>query len=204
MTTLIEALDTAGFAIVEDALDAETLATLASTAQAALTNETGGTRHATIERPSAIANHPDVAAAARHVGGGDYQCVASSVRDPLPGHGQQGLHTDWHPRTSHRAPFVGISCLWLIDAFTATNGATRVVPGSHRQGRPIPKSYVAPQAHHEDEQLLIAPAGSLIVFNCHLWHSGTENRSNSQRRVLQEQYIVAHLASMYTPKHRHD
>jgi len=32
--------------------------------------------------------------------------------------------------------------------------------------------------------LLTAPAGTVVVFNSHLWHGGTQNRSNRPRRVL--------------------
>jgi ectoine hydroxylase-related dioxygenase (phytanoyl-CoA dioxygenase family) len=31
--------------------------------------------------------------------------------------------------------------------------------------------------------LLLAPAGTVVVFNSHLWHGGTLNRSSSPRRA---------------------
>ncbi len=196
-TDVLARLDHDGFAVVADALDSATVMRLRESAAYELIDATGGTRHASITQPLQIADHPLVEEAARFVIDDDFECVASSLRDPTPGYGQQGLHTDWPARTSHDEPFVGISCLWLLDDFTPTNGATRVVPGTHRQARAIPKRYVAPNARHEDEILLQAAAGALIVFNCHLWHSGTMNRSNEPRRVLQEQYIAAPLAPMY-------
>ena len=196
-TEVCTRLDHDGFAVVADALDSATVERLRESAAPKLADATGGTRHASFTRPSTIVDHALVEEAARFVINGDFECVASSLRDPTPGHGQQGLHTDWPTRTSHDEPFVGISCLWLLDDFTPTNGATRVVPGTHRQARAIPKRYVAPSATHEDEILLQAAAGALIVFNCHLWHSGTMNRSNTSRRVLQEQYIATRLVPMY-------
>jgi len=34
------------------------------------------------------------------------------------------------------------------------------------------------------EVLLLAPAGTVVVFNSHLWHGGTLNRSSRPRRAL--------------------
>ena len=39
-------------------------------------------------------------------------------------------------------------------------------------------------ADHPDQVLLTAPAGTVVVFNSHLWHGGTQNRSNRPRRAL--------------------
>ena len=40
------------------------------------------------------------------------------------------------------------------------------------------------RAAHPDEVLLMAPAGTVVVFNSHLWHGGTLNRSSRPRRAL--------------------
>ena len=63
-----------------------------------------------------------------------FKLSAIAARDPLPDGGQQGLHPDW-PRPV--APDDSQVCngIWMLDAFTADNGATRVVPGSHRLDR---------------------------------------------------------------------
>src|SRR6266699_3245262 len=41
-----------------------------------------------------------------------------------------------------------------------------------------------PAAAHPDEVRLIAPAGTVVVFNSHLWHGGTLNRGDGPRRAL--------------------
>jgi ectoine hydroxylase-related dioxygenase (phytanoyl-CoA dioxygenase family) len=41
-----------------------------------------------------------------------------------------------------------------------------------------------PKAPHPDEQLVLAPAGTVVVFNSHAWHGGTLNRSSSPRRAV--------------------
>ena len=48
-----------------------------------------------------------------------------------------------------------------------------------------------PFAPYPGEEFLTAPAGTVIVTNAHLWHSGTRNRSGARRRML-------HLS--YTPR----
>jgi ectoine hydroxylase-related dioxygenase (phytanoyl-CoA dioxygenase family) len=58
------------------------------------------------------------------------------------------------------------------------------VPGSHRAGRPAREALSDPAAPHPDEVRLIAPAGTVVVFNSHLWHGGTLNRSDRPRRAL--------------------
>ena len=102
------------------------------------------------------------------------------------------MHTDWRPRSPHE-PFHVATALWLLDDFTAENGATRVVPGSHRDPRPLPKSFRAPEARHPNEQLVAARAGDVLVFNGHLLHSGTRNRSDAPRRVVQCPFVAAEL-----------
>ena len=59
-----------------------------------------------------------------------------------------------------------------------------MVPGSHRYGRPASEALADPAAAHPDEVQLIAPAGTVVVFNSHLWHGGTLNRSDRPRRAL--------------------
>ena len=88
----------------------------------------------------------------------------------------------------------GVTPLWLLDAFTAEGGATRVVPRSHMDPRPLPKSMRAPASRHPEQVVVQAPAGGVLVFNGHLLHSGTQNRSARSRRVLQCQYVARELA----------
>jgi ectoine hydroxylase-related dioxygenase (phytanoyl-CoA dioxygenase family) len=112
--------------------------------------------------------------------------LQSGGRDPLAGHGAQGLHMDDLPRASGD-PWALLTALWLLDDFSADNGATRLVPGSHLRPGPVPKGFTDPAARHPDQLVVQAPAGSLLLFNGHLWHAGTANASGARRRVLQVQ-----------------
>jgi ectoine hydroxylase-related dioxygenase (phytanoyl-CoA dioxygenase family) len=84
-------------------------------------------------------------------------------RNPLPGFGQQGLHADWRPRQPG-APYAVLTVIWMLDDFTPDNGATRVVPASHKSPRPIDKKLAQPLARHPRELVVTGAAGDMLVF----------------------------------------
>lgn len=189
------ALDQRGFVVFRGVLDADALATLRAAFElvAAEPREDGrvdgGTRHPNdlVRRAAAFevaVSEPRVLAAAHHVLGRDFRVSQLSGRDPTPGFGRQALHTDWLPRETGEPAHV-VTAIWMLDDFTPKNGATRVVPGTHRLFRMIPRRFTAPDGHHPDEEFVVGEAGAVLVFNGHLWHSGTRNDSRSTRRALQ-------------------
>jgi ectoine hydroxylase-related dioxygenase (phytanoyl-CoA dioxygenase family) len=127
--------------------------------------------------------HPRVLAAIAHVLGNDLKLSSLNSRFALPGEGLQRLHVDWKEAVPPDQYQV-CNSIWLIDDFTSENGATRVVPGSQRKGK-LPQDEMAdPMATHPDERLLIAPAGTVVIFNSHTWHGGTLNKSDKPRRAI--------------------
>lgn len=152
-------------------------------------NKDAGTRHINDlvscgDVFAGVYTHPKILAAVYHVLGCSFRLGQIGGRDPLPGYGQQGLHADW-PARAKGEPFRIVTAIWLLDDFTADNGATRLVPGTHKLLTPPPKSLASPASRHPDQKVIVARAGSVLVFNGHLWHSGTSNKSNQPRRVLQ-------------------
>ncbi|MBI3828886.1 MAG: phytanoyl-CoA dioxygenase family protein [Planctomycetes bacterium] len=135
--------------------------------------------------------HPRLLAAIAHVLGTEFKLHSLNARDALPGQGQQALHIDAAPRKEHE-PYSLVNTAWILDGFTAENGATRVVPGSHKMAGELAQYVIDPAAPHPQEELVIAPAGSVLVFNAHLWHSGTMNRSRRPRRVIHCAFCTAH------------
>jgi ectoine hydroxylase-related dioxygenase (phytanoyl-CoA dioxygenase family) len=125
---------------------------------------------------------PRLLACVAHVVG-DFKLSSLNFRAALPGEGLQGLHTEGGAVTE-LTDFQVCNSVWLLDDFTADNGATRVVPGSHRSGK-LPRDVMPDQrGSHPEEVLLLAPAGTVVVFNSHLWHGGTLNSSPRPRRAL--------------------
>jgi len=182
------ALDRAGWQILHRALEPARVDRLR---QAFTTPDGSGTEHVSISDATpaadewrALADHPLLVAAATHVLGDTFHVRDVHGRNPRPGHGQQGLHADWQPLVPG-VPFMVLTALWLLDDFTVDNGATRLVPGSHLFHGGVPRPDAQPHAHHPDERIVTGPAGSLLLINGHLWHSGRKNRSNGPRRAVQ-------------------
>ena len=127
--------------------------------------------------------HPRVLAAISHVLGGTLKLSSLNYRAALPGSGLQGLHADWGGAVAPNDYFV-CNSIWLLDDFTASNGATRIIPGSQRSGK-VPRDVMPdPSQPHPDEILLTAPAGTVVIFNSHTWHGGTLNTTDRPRRAM--------------------
>lgn len=88
------------------------------------------------------------------------------------------LHADqlFIPQPWPAAP-QGANAAWAIDDFTAENGATRFVPGSHLLNR-LPTADDQPTAIPYE-----AAAGTLIVFDSRLWHQTGANTTADQHRA---------------------
>jgi ectoine hydroxylase-related dioxygenase (phytanoyl-CoA dioxygenase family) len=99
-----------------------------------------------------------------------------------------------------RPPY-GVSAFWAIDDFTADNGPTEIIPGSHRWGDELPDGAAFEQsfapgfesapAQPAGLEPVLMPAGSLMLAMGTLWHRGGANRSAASRLVITPQYCVA-------------
>jgi ectoine hydroxylase-related dioxygenase (phytanoyl-CoA dioxygenase family) len=184
-----DALDREGYVLIERALDAATVERLRRAFEGAPVQD-GGTQHVDItertpelEAWQALEHHPALAAAASHVLGTTHCLFGIHGRNPQPGYGQQGLHSDWTREPDNHA--VLVTALWMLDDFTTDNGATRVGPGSHLITRPIAKDFAQPLARHPHEKIVTGRAGDVLIFNAYLWHSGRRNQSKGPRRAVQ-------------------
>lgn len=124
-----------------------------------------------------LAEHPQVLPWVEQVL--DRGCLISSMSSIAigPGEAPQPVHADDQLIPLPR-PHVPIVCntMWAITEFTADNGATRLVPGSHRSAE-------APDPFAEHDTIAAAmPRGSVLVYHGSLWHGGGANHSD-QRRV---------------------
>lgn len=119
--------------------------------------------------------------------------------DLLPGESAQPWHHDDQSLTLPRPrPSCGLSAFWAIDDTTAANGATEVLPGSHRWGAEPPGTGLrrvfhdatakADPASHPDAVAVELPAGSLMIGKGTLWHRGGANRTDRSRLVITPQY----------------
>jgi len=119
---------------------------------------------------------------------GHYQLSAPVGIRIGPGEQAQMLHRDdaIYPLPEPHPPVV-INTMWPLDEFTEDNGATRLVPGSHRwePGR---------QPASEDQLLTATMApGSAMFYLGSLWHGGGANRTGRPRLGVILEYAVAWL-----------
>ncbi len=134
-------------------------------------------------------HHPRWLAAIWHVLRRRFLVGLPKGREPRAGYGQRGFHSDWYAPETDRSQVA--TMILLLDDFEPGNGATRVVPGSHRTilgasaGSGGARRVSDPAFVHPRQQVIVAPAGAALVFNGHLWHSATRNASGARRRTLQ-------------------
>ena len=143
--------------------------------------------------------HPRLLAAVRQILTSDFKVHSLNCRFAIPGEGQQGFHMDWGPRDkedlklSQNGHYFVANSLWLLDDFTATNGPTRLVPGSHKWGKSPKEVMDDPTSAHPDEVKVVAPAGTVVAFNSHVWHGGSLNRSHDLRRAMHMAFVRRNL-----------
>lgn len=139
-----------------------------------------------------IYTHPKVLAAVYHVLQRGMKLSNYCGRDALPGMGQQHFHSDWPKKMEAGEPFHTVNTAWMLDDFSERNGATRVIPGSHKWIDATREQFglTDPFDRHPDQIIVDAPAGSVLVFNAHTWHSGTQNRSDSTRRGIFAHFVA--------------
>ena len=150
--------------------------------------------------------HPLVDNLVGHILGASFILSTLSANIAKPGGVRMGLHTDqwWMPQPvrpgevrvkaseiSRAAvssfvepdPSLGISpavvanSMWMLSDFSATNGSTEVVPGSHLSG-------AHPHSGQQEDYPILqpeAPAGTLMVFDGRLWHGTGANKGETDR-----------------------
>ena len=101
-----------------------------------------------------------------------------------PGEAPQDFHHDDTFYTVPRPrPMISISTIAAVDAFTAENGGTEIIPGSHLWGEDWRARVAGAKA-----RAVVMPAGACIVFSGTLVHRGGANRSQAPRLAFSNQY----------------
>jgi ectoine hydroxylase-related dioxygenase (phytanoyl-CoA dioxygenase family) len=141
---------------------------------------------------AAIIEHPAVLELVDALLPRNYLLSAALAINVHPGETPQDFHVDdaagssGHPLFTQPRDMYGVSAIWALDDFTETNGATEVIPGSHRWG---PES--TPDASNAVKVLM--PAGSVMVFAGNLYHRGGANTGNTTRLAITPQYCLPFL-----------
>jgi hypothetical protein len=139
------------------------------------------------DRVWACAAHPDTVAIARHFLGPTCRVIEACSKPTWPGAPPQELHAD-SAEDFAQVPDVPwlINTMWMLTDFTSENGATGVVPMSHRSRLKAPPPDIAPDSP------LIKPitgrAGSVMLWHGGLFHIARANMSDQIRVGLNIAY----------------
>lgn len=122
-------------------------------------------------------------------------CLLNSMMAlPLePGSPEQPLHSDDQaiglPR-DFRRPAICTAIFALTD-FTNENGATRIIPGSHRLPRPL--RWDEPNRRLDAAVAVEVPAGNALVYSGAIYHGSGANHSGDVRIGLALSYCAGYL-----------
>lgn len=116
-----------------------------------------------------------------------YQINYTGVASLEPGEKAQVLHRDsgLYPFLNPAPPVI-LSTVWAVTDFSAANGGTQLVPGSHRW----PEARQAEPAEVINAEM---PAGSCLFYLGNVIHGGGANRSNGPRTGVLLQYSLGWL-----------
>jgi ectoine hydroxylase-related dioxygenase (phytanoyl-CoA dioxygenase family) len=193
-----------GYTIIEDFLDAATLAEFRRALEPFLGSHHGRNDfegfltervYTLVARGKVfeeLATDPRLMALLSRFLEGAFLLSATHAINLMPGETAQSIHIDdgfyRQPRSS---PAVGYSVIGAIDAFTAENGATEVIPGSHlwsdEEVTERRKDMAALEAMLVPMEI---PAGACFVFPGKLLHRGGANRTNRPRLAFTNQYCA--------------
>jgi ectoine hydroxylase-related dioxygenase (phytanoyl-CoA dioxygenase family) len=117
----------------------------------------------------------------------DAGCLVSSLSsiaigpDEIP----QPIHADDQliPLAKPHVPTV-CNTMWALTDFTEENGATRLIPGSHR------RDHSPVFGQHYDSIAAEMPKGSVLVWHGSLWHGGGANRTAARRVGIAMNYCA--------------
>lgn len=205
----LAALQAQGYTVIEDFLDAATLAEVRAGLVPHLDRHTGRNnfegertervytlvaRGAVFER---VAEDARVLALLDALLQPGYLLTASQAIRILPGETPQPIHADdVFYRVPRPRPAISISTIVAVDAFTAENGGTEIIPGSHAWGEDRIAgiydgfAHDAPARAELERELrpMTLPAGACLVFLGTLLHRGGANHSAAPRLAFSNQY----------------
>lgn len=118
----------------------------------------------------------------------NYQIQISQLIAIQPGEGKQMLHPDdpLFPVELKDGQQKMINVMWAVNDFTKENGATQVIPGSHKWSRDR-------EPKPEEVEYAEMPQGSCLIYLGSTIHGGGENISEAARYGLVMSYNLGWL-----------
>ena len=120
----------------------------------------------------------------------DDGCLVSSLSSISidPGETGQPIHADDQimPVAKPHAPFV-CNSMWALTDFTEENGATRIIPGTHKW------DHSPEYGTHYDSIPAEMRKGSVLIWHGSLWHGGGANKSAARRVGVAMNYCAGYI-----------
>ena len=192
-----------GYAVVEDFLHGDTITKIRTafnndvpiTEMRAIGTNTGRTwrAHNLLAKTRAADDvflDPRLRAIVDGVIGRYNQVNVTTLFNTLPGETKQFLHQDdglW-PIPRPHPPFL-CNALFAFDDFTQANGATHIVPYSHKSNQPVDQKAESIQVE--------MPSGSVVLWEGGVWHAGGANVTEDQERMG---LFISHQVSYLRPQ----
>lgn len=202
-SNLFEQFDRDGYIIIKNAIDSSELARLRDELEPhfqsrnscnAIFFGTNTTRiEALLSKSKAAQNivvHPTVVAFANHLLGKNCDKIQLNLTQGIrihPGEEAQILHPDSALFPISHKPFEFVmNAIWAYSDFTKENGATQIVPGSHKW----PENRV-PEPH--EIKYAEMSAGSVLLYAASLLHGGGANVTDKARTGIAIGYCLGWL-----------
>jgi len=119
----------------------------------------------------------------------DPGCLVSSLSSINIGAGEtaQPIHADDQllPIPKPHPPTV-CNTMWALTDFTAANGATRIIPGTHTAPSPD-------YGTHYDSIPAAMSKGSVLIWHGSLWHGGGANTTDARRIGIAMNYCAGYI-----------
>lgn len=192
-----------GYAVVEDFLHEDTITKIRTafnndvpiTEMRAIGTNTGRTwrAHNLLAKTRAADDvflDPRLRAIVDGVIGRYNQVNVTTLFNTLPGETKQFLHQDdglWPIPRPH--PSFLCNALFAFDDFTQANGATHIVPYSHKSNQPVDQKAESIQVE--------MPSGSVVLWEGGVWHAGGANVTEDQERMG---LFISHQVSYLRPQ----
>ncbi len=110
------------------------------------------------------------------------------INPPQETYNQAAWHRDLPYQHFVSTKPLAINALFCVDDFTIENGATFVIPASHKSEAFPSKNYIK-----NNSIQIQAKAGSYIILDCMLFHKGGFNKTNSERRAVNHIYNIPYF-----------
>ena len=138
----------------------------------------------------AVCRQPQLLAVVGELIGERFFLAQVEGREPLRGGGHQKLHRDLSAQRRGDT----VIALAYLDDYGPENGATRIVPASHRLA-PVELPFNFDDACSSVQ--LAGRAGDVLVFDADLVHAGSLNPSGAHRRTM----LITYFSEPLYPQH---